>query len=455
MAWNEPGGGNQQDPWSGGGGRRGSGNGGGNGGNNQGPPDLDEALKKFQDKLSRLMGKRGKRGSDGNGGGSGGKGNPFILPGVLVIIALVIWAGSGFYVVDQSERGVVLRFGKYHDTVSPGLHWSPTFVDQVTRVNVTEVRSFRQDASMLTSDTNIVTVRLSAQYQVANPRDYVLNVRDPEQSLRNALDSTLRHVVGASGMQNVLTSTTEVEEVKQIDEGGKVPDMPETVEDPSELPVVTMTPPVPDSLLSGREELGPEVAKRLQESLDAYGLGLRLQTINLESTQAPEQVQDAVDDVIRSREDRQRLINEARAYENALQPRTEGEAQRFIEEATGYRNTVVSDAEGQTNRFLAVLDEYQQAPDVTRQRLYLDTVSEVLGNNRKALIDVGSQNNSMIYLPLDQLGKPRAGGSGSDADSQDIRQLESVSQQVQNEPLSGSDNSSGQRQSSGISREGR
>ncbi|MCK2041815.1 FtsH protease activity modulator HflK [Chromohalobacter sp. TMW 2.2308] len=454
MAWNEPGGGNQQDPWSGGGGRRGSGNGGGNGGNNQGPPDLDEALKKFQDKLSRLMGKRGKRGSDGNGGGSGGKGNPFILPGVLVIIALVIWAGSGFYVVDQSERGVVLRFGKYHDTVSPGLHWSPTFVDQVTRVNVTEVRSFRQDASMLTSDTNIVTVRLSAQYQVANPRDYVLNVRDPEQSLRNALDSTLRHVVGASGMQNVLTSTTEVEEVKQIDEGGKVPDMPETVEDPSELPVVTMTPPVPDSLLSGREELGPEVAKRLQESLDAYGLGLRLQTVNLESTQAPEQVQDAVDDVIRSREDRQRLINEARAYENALQPRTEGEAQRFIEEATGYRNTVVSDAEGQTNRFLAVLDEYQQAPDVTRQRLYLDTVSEVLGNNRKALIDVGSQNNSMIYLPLDQLGKPRA-GSGSDADSQDIRQLESVSQQVQNEPLSGSDNSSGQRQSSGISREGR
>lgn len=161
-----------------------------------------------------------------------------------------------------------------------------------------------------------------------------------------------------------------------------------------------------------------------------------------------------MDDVIRSREDRQRSINEARAYENALQPRTEGEAQRFIEEATGYRNTVVSDAEGQTSRFLAVLDEYQQAPEVTRQRLYLDTVSEVLGNNRKALIDVGSQNNSMIYLPLDQLGKPRA-GSGSNADSQDIRELESVSQQVQNEPLSGSDNSSGQRQSSGISREGR
>ncbi|ABE58634.1 MULTISPECIES: FtsH protease activity modulator HflK [Chromohalobacter] len=452
MAWNEPGGGNQQDPWSGGGGRRGSG--GGNGGNNQGPPDLDEALKKFQDKLSRLMGKRGKRGGDGNGGASGGKGNPFILPAVLTVLALVIWAGSGFYRVDQSERGVVLRFGEYHETVGPGLHWNPTFVDQVTMVNVTEVRSFRQDASMLTSDTNIVTVRLSAQYQVSNPRDYVLNVRNPEQSLRNALDSTLRHVVGASGMQNVLTSTTEVEEVKEIDEGGEVPDMPETVTDPSELPVITMTPPVPDSLLSGREELGPMVAKRLQESLDAYGLGLRLQTVNLESTQAPEEVQEAVDDVIRSREDRQRLINEARAYENALQPRTEGNAQRLIEEATGYRNSVVADAQGQTSRFLSVLGEYQQAPEVTRQRLYLDTLSDVLGNNRKALLDVGPQNNSMIYLPLDQLRQPRS-SNADNGDSQEARELESISQQVQNEPLSGSDNTSSQRQSGGISREGR
>ncbi|MHA3027682.1 FtsH protease activity modulator HflK [Chromohalobacter israelensis] len=449
MAWNEPGGGNQQDPWSGGGGRRGSG--GGNGGNNQGPPDLDEALKKFQDKLSRLM---GKRGGDGNGGASGGKGNPFILPAVLTVLALVIWAGSGFYRVDQSERGVVLRFGEYHETVGPGLHWNPTFVDQVTMVNVTEVRSFRQDASMLTSDTNIVTVRLSAQYQVSNPRDYVLNVRNPEQSLRNALDSTLRHVVGASGMQNVLTSTTEVEEVKEIDEGGEVPDMPETVTDPSELPVITMTPPVPDSLLSGREELGPMVAKRLQESLDAYGLGLRLQTVNLESTQAPEEVQEAVDDVIRSREDRQRLINEARAYENALQPRTEGNAQRLIEEATGYRNSVVADAQGQTSRFLSVLGEYQQAPEVTRQRLYLDTLSDVLGNNRKALLDVGPQNNSMIYLPLDQLRQPRS-SNADNGDSQEARELESISQQVQNEPLSGSDNTSSQRQSGGISREGR
>ena len=452
MAWNEPGGGNQQDPWSGGGGRRGSG--GGNGGNNQGPPDLDEALKKFQDKLSRLMGKRGKRGGDGNGGASGGKGNPFILPAVLTVLALVIWAGSGFYRVDQSERGVVLRFGEYHETVGPGLHWNPTFVDQVTMVNVTEVRSFRQDASMLTRDTNIVTVRLSAQYQVSNPRDYVLNVRNPEQSLRNALDSTLRHVVGASGMQNVLTSTTEVEEVKEIDEGGEVPDMPETVTDPSELPVITMTPPVPDSLLSGREELGPMVAKRLQESLDAYGLGLRLQTVNLESTQAPEEVQEAVDDVIRSREDRQRLINEARAYENALQPRTEGNAQRLIEEATGYRNSVVADAQGQTSRFLSVLGEYQQAPEVTRQRLYLDTLSDVLGNNRKALLDVGPQNNSMIYLPLDQLRQPRS-SNADNGDSQEARELESISQQVQNEPLSGSDNTSSQRQSGGISREGR
>ncbi|MDV6320350.1 FtsH protease activity modulator HflK [Chromohalobacter sp. HP20-39] len=455
MAWNEPGGGNQQDPWSGGGGRRGSGGGGGNGGNNQGPPDLDEALKKFKDKLNRMMGQRGKRGGDDNGGSSGGKGNPFILPGVLVIIALLIWAGSGFYVVDQSERGVVLRFGKYHETVEPGLHWNPTFIDQVAMVNVTEVRSFTQTSSMLTSDTNIVTVRLSVQYQVSNPRNYVLNVRDPEASLRNALDAILRHVVGASGMQNVLTSTNEVDEVKEIDKAGDVPDIPADVTDPGELPIITMTPPVPDSLLSGREELGPEVAKRLQETLTSYGLGLELQAVNLETTQAPEAVQDAVDDVIRSREDRQRLINEARAYANALQPRTEGEAQRIVEEATGYKQSVVAEAQGETSRFLAVLEEYQQAPEVTRQRLYLDTISEVLGKNRKALIDMGEQNNSMIYLPLDQLRKSGSTQGADKTDKLHLDALGSVSEQVQNEPLSGSDSNTSERQSGGITREGR
>lgn len=452
MAWNEPGGGNQQDPWSGGGGRRGSG--GGNGGNNQGPPDLDEALKKFQDKLSRLMGKRGKRGGNDNGGASGGKGNPFVLPAVLIILALVVWAGSGFYRVDQSERGVVLRFGKYHETVGPGLHWNPTFVDQVKMVNVTELRSFQQESSMLTSDTNIVTVRLSAQYQVSDPRAYVLNVRDPEQSLRNALDSTLRHVVGASGMQNVLTSTAEVKDVKEIDKGDPVPDIPATITDPSKLPLITMTPPVPDSLLSGREELGPTVAKRLQKTLDAYGLGLELQAVNLESTHAPEQVQDAVDDVIRSREDRQRLINQARAYENALEPQTEGQAQRIIEEAIGYRNAVVARAQGETSRFLSVLSEYQQAPDVTRQRLYLDTLSEVLSNNPKALVDVGSQNNSMIYLPLDQL-RQSVGAKTGKGDGQPLEELAPLSGETQDPALSGSDNTSSQRQSGGISREGR
>ncbi|WP_027351192.1 FtsH protease activity modulator HflK [Halotalea alkalilenta] len=448
MAWNEPGnGGNDKrhDPW-GSGNRKDEGSdqggrdddkrpndpwGGGNrGGKGSGrPPDLDEALKKLQNGLAGLFGGKKRSNGGGDGGSGGRKHSALILPAVLVVVALGVWAGSGFYLVDQSERGVVLRFGKYHDTVNPGLHWNPPLVDRVSLVNVTEVRSFQQNSSMLTSDTNIVTVRISVQYQVANPRDFVLNVREPEQSLRNALDSTLRHVVGASGMQNVLTSTSEVQEVQQADDTS-----PSQVEDesanPDAVPLISMTPPVQDSLLSGREELGPAVAERLQQALDAYRVGLRLQTVNLESTQAPDQVQDAVDDVIRSREDRQRSINEARAYENALQPQTEGEAQRLIEEATGYRNSVVSDARGQTSRFLAVLGEYRQAPEVTRERLYLDALSSIYARSPKALVDLDQNNNSMIYLPLDQLRGRGQDGQGAQVDPDEVRRLESVSRQT-------------------------
>ncbi|ATH79227.1 FtsH protease activity modulator HflK [Vreelandella hamiltonii] len=387
MAWNEPGGGNQHDPWSSGG-RRGSNNGGdrggnnggnngggngGNGGNNQGPPDLDEALKKFQDKLNGMLG-GGKKSGGGSGGNKGGgkPRNSFALPGLLLIVALAIWGASGFYLVDQSERGVVLRFGEFQGIVSPGLQWNPPLIDDVRMVNVTRVRSVAQTQSMLTRDENIVEVEISAQYQVANPRDFVLNVRDPALSIENALDSALRHVVGGTDMIDILTS--------------------------------------------GREILGSSVASRLQTYLDAYGAGIRLQTINIESTSAPAPVIDAFDDVIRAREDRQRTINEGMAYANAIIPAAQGQAQRVVEQGQGYRESVVAEAQGQANRFNALLTEYQNSPEVMRERMYLDAIEEVFGNTPKVLLDI-SDNAPLMYLPLDQMRSGSSSGSSSSSSS--------------------------------------
>lgn len=404
MAWNEPGGGKQHDPWSGGG-RRGGGGGGGNGGN-QGPPDLDEALKKFQDKLNGMLGGRGGKGGGGKGGkGGGGRRNTFALPGLLIIVALAIWAASGFYLVDQSERGVVLRFGKFQEVVSPGLHWNPPLIDDVRMVNVTRVRSLTQTQSMLTRDENIVEVEISAQYQVANPRDFVLNVRNPQLSIENALDSALRHVVGGTEMIDILTS--------------------------------------------GREILGSSVASRLQSYLDSYGTGIRLQTINIESTSAPAPVIDAFDDVIRAREDRQRTINEGMAYANAVIPAAQGQAQRIIEQGQGYRESVVAEAQGQANRFLSLLGEYQNAPEIMRERLYLDAISEVLSGTDKVLMDV-SDNAPLMYLPLDQL---RSGQSGRSQDGSQYDDDQRLDPQVLDR-LRSSQTQTGN-QSSSIRREGR
>ncbi|MFC0269345.1 FtsH protease activity modulator HflK [Kushneria aurantia] len=417
MAWNEPGGGgnnNQQDPWSGGG-RRGGGGGGGNQGG--GPPDLDEIIRKLRRKFDALLGRRRMRSvdnsGDDNGGGSKGGGgrNPLILPLIVVVIALVVWAGSGFHVVDQSERGVVFRFGEYTDTLGPGLHWNPPLIDNVERVNVTRIRSASQSDSMLTRDENIVRVNVSAQYVVNDPHAFLVNVRGPEMTLQYALDSALRQEVGNMNLQRVLTT--------------------------------------------GREELAGDVYSRLSSYLDAYGTGIRLQTVNMESTSPPDAVQDAFDDVIRAREEQQRLINRANAYRDAILPEAEGRRQRMIEEAQGYRAAVVADAQGDANRFTSLLSEYEQAPEVTRQRLYLDTMSEVLGRTPKAIVDLGSDSNALTVLPLNQMNL-QGGNRGSTSGSQqiDAEQLERISQQVVDQMSSS--NSSSQTSNNGrISREGR
>lgn len=408
MAWNEPGGGNQHDPWSGGGRNGDKKGGGGSGGGNGGPPDLDEALKKFQDKLNGMLGNGRKRrgGAGGNGnGGNGGSTNAFALPGIIGVILVAIWAASGFYLVDQSERGVVLRFGKYNDIVGPGLHWNPPIIDDVREVNVTKVRSLSQTKSMLTQDENIVEVQMSVQYQVSNPRDFLLNVRAPEISLENAMDSALRHEVGSADMNDILTS--------------------------------------------GRELLASNVKSRLQSYLDNYGVGLTLQTINVESTSAPAAVQDSFDDVIKAREDRQRTINQALAYENSILPEAQGQAQRIIEEAEGYKESVVAKSQGEANRFTSLLTEYQKAPEIIRERMYLETMGEVLGKTNKVLVDV-ENGNSLMYLPLDKLAN-KSSAAAEVSSGMSRSELDRVSRQA-SDALSRSQSTDS---SNSIRREGR
>ncbi|MGI9273592.1 MAG: FtsH protease activity modulator HflK [Endozoicomonas sp.] len=366
MAWNEPGG-NSQDPW-----------GGGNKGKNQGPPDLDEAFRKLQDKLNSLFG--GGRSSGGTGGrdGSGSSSGMFI--GILVLAA-VAYVWNALYTVDEKERAVILRLGKYVETVEPGLHiYFPPFESKYQE-KVTELRTYNLRQQMLTEDENIVEVSMSVQYNIGDIKSYVLNVAKPLVSLEEATQSALRHVVGGSEMYQVLTQ--------------------------------------------GREVMGTDVRNRLQDYQNIYGTGLKIGKINIESAQAPKEVQAAFDDVIRAREDEQRSKNKAEAYSNRIIPEARGQAQRLIEEANAYRDELIARAEGESQRFSNLLSEYSRAPAVTRERLYLETVEEVLANTSKVLVDVKGGNN-MIYLPLDQLTKGRTtsqAGIPAELSSQDLTEI--------------------------------
>lgn len=366
MAWNEPGG-NQQDPWGGGGKR----------GGNQGPPDLDEALKKFQEKLGGIFG--------GSGGGSskGFNSSVFAIAALVVVIGYFV---MGVKIVNEQERGVVLRLGVYDRTLSPGFNWAPPLIDKVYTVNVTRVRFHNiKSISMLTQDLNIVEVDLSVQYTIASAEDFVLNIRDPETSLQEATDSALRHEVGAAEMHEVLTE--------------------------------------------GRSELAAQVELRLQEYLDNYGAGISVRTVNVQETTPPQEVQSAFDDVNRAREDEERLKNEAQAYANGIIPEARGAAQRVIEEANGYREQVVSQAKGEANRFEKLLTEYKKAPAVTRERLYIDAIQEVMANSSKIMVDVDGGNN-LLYLPLDKMveqssrATPSVGLSDRDQTEMEQRMLE-------------------------------
>ena len=371
MAWNEPGGG--KDPW---GGNR----------NNDGPPDLDEALNKLKEKFSSF-----------GGGGSGGGNSKSLLPIGLLVLA-VLWGLMGFYQVDEKEQALVLRMGKYHDTMGSGLQWNPPIIDKVVIVRVTEERQYSARGLMLTQDENIVEISLTVQYNIDNARDFVLNIKDPETSLKQATDSALRHVVGSTGLDGVIST--------------------------------------------GREQVALGTAEKLQELLTNYGSGINVVKINIEEARPPTEVKAAYDDVIKAREDLERLVNEAQAYSNGVIPEARGEAQRLREEAEGYKSQVVSKSEGEAKRFTRLLTEYKKAPGVTRERLYIDAIEQVMTNSSKVLVDIEGGNN-MLYLPLDKIIQQGSSAQNRPATSNDqmidriandvIQRLQQNSERVQQE----------------------
>ncbi|SDI02747.1 FtsH protease activity modulator HflK [Pseudomonas panipatensis] len=378
MAWNEPGDNsnkNDQDPW---GGRR--------GGGRQGPPDLDEAFRKLQESLNRIFGGK-KRGGGPVGGGKGGGGLSLFGIGLAVVAA--IWLYNAIYVVDEQEQAVILRMGKYHDTVGPGLNFYFPPIDRRFQENVTRERAYSKQGQMLTEDENIVEVPLTVQYKISNLKDFVLNVDQPEVSLQHATESALRHVAGSTTMDQILTE--------------------------------------------GREQMATEVRDRLQRFLDTYKTGITVTQVNIQSAAAPREVQEAFDDVIRAREDEQREKNQAEAYANGVVPEARGQAQRIIEEANGYRDEVVSRAQGEADRFGKLAAEYHKAPEVTRQRLYLDTMQEVLSQTSKVLVGGQQGQNNLIYLPLDKMMDGRGSATPNSAPSSSTSSTPDLGARVAND----------------------
>jgi membrane protease subunit HflK len=375
MAWNEPGGGNK-DPWSG----RGGGGGGGDG-----PPDLDEVVRKLQERLGGLFGgkKSGSGGSSGGGGGStGGPNISGRTIGIGAGILVVIWLASGIYIVEPAERGVVMRFGEYVSMTAPGPHWHiPYPVERVVKVNVDEISTFTHAATMLTRDENIVDVELTVQSRIQDAADYLFQDQSPEKTLRDATETVVRKTIGGSKLDFILTE--------------------------------------------GRGAVATTILDRVQALMDQYKTGLVVTSVNMQPAKPPDQVKDAFDDAIKAREDKERLENQAEAYANEILPRARGESARIEADSLAYRDRVLAAAEGETARFLSILGEYEKAPAVTRERLYLETMEDVLSRNSKVLLDVQG-GNSLMYLPLDQLLKQRSAQAGDQAQTDTPRMSQEV-----------------------------
>jgi membrane protease subunit HflK len=322
---------------------------GGKGGD--GPPDLDELARKLRASVNRLFGRRGGR----EGGSPAGTPISF---GFILGLAVVAWVVSGIYIIDPAERGVVLQLGEFKEITGPGPHWYARFIETVEKVNVDRVRTVSHKAKILTKDENIIQVELAVQYQVKDPKDYLFKVRDPDYTLQEATESAMREVIGS----------------------------------------ITMD----DFLSGGRGELVSQTKELLQTMMDRYQTGLLLTSVNLLDPQPPEEVQGAFQDAIKAQEDEVRYKNEAEAYARDIVPKARGDAKRMREEAGAYKEQVIAKAGGETSRFLQTLKEYKKAPEITRKRLYLETMEAVVANTSKVVMDYPG-GNSLIYLPIDKL----------------------------------------------------
>lgn len=337
MAWDEPGG---RDPWSG---RQG-----------EGPPDLDEAVRRMQDRLGKLFGGGGR----GPRRGDTGRGRGAYLP-IIALLAALALLYEMFYVVQAAELGVVLRFGRYVTTLAPGPSLRlPRPIEYVEKVSADLVQSTAHRASMLTSDENIVDVELEVQYRITDVKAYLFNARGPDDTIRQATEAAVREIVGANTMDFVLTG--------------------------------------------GRTQISLTTKDALQSIVDQYGTGLQVNVVNIKSAKPPDDVKAAFDDAIKAREDEQRLINEAEAYSNEVIPKARGAAARQIADAEAYRSRVTAQAKGDAARFSQLLEQYRKSPEVTRNRLYIEAMESVLGNTSKVLVEEGA-GQSLFYLPLDRL----------------------------------------------------
>tara|TARA_Y100001935_G_C17311742_1_gene517093 strand:+ start:7962 stop:9128 length:1167 start_codon:yes stop_codon:yes gene_type:complete len=343
MAWNEPGNGDK-DPWK-------------NKGSDQGPPDLDEVVRKLQAKMGGLFG--GKGGNSSGGGKGSSSGNSSIVIGLLLVVGLVAAGVNSFYTIQPAERGVIQRFGAYHSVQGPGPHLKLPIIDTVEVVNVDQINKFIHRAQMLTKDENIVDVTVEVQFRILDAADFLFQDANPGNTINGAMESALRETIGQSKLDEIITEN--------------------------------------------RGGIALSIQKGTQKLLELYRTGLVVTSINIQDAKAPEPVQDAFDDAIKAREDKERLQNQAEAYANDVVPRARGAGARIIEDAKAYRAKVVAEADGESQRFLSLLKEYEKAPKVTRERLYLETMQEVLQKTDKVMLDVKEGGNNLTYLPLDRM----------------------------------------------------
>ena len=326
----------------------------------QSPPDIEEV---FNNLLKKLGGGNKKGGSNNTSPNMPSFNLGKILP-IAVVIGGIIWGASGFYTIKEAERGVTLRFGEFHSIVQPGLNWKPTFVDKVIPVNVEQVRELKTQGAMLTKDENMVKVEMTVQYRVQNPEKYLFSVSNADNSLGQATDSALRYVIGHMTMNDVLTT--------------------------------------------GRAVVREDTWKALNDIIKPYDMGLEVIDVNFQSARPPEEVKDAFDDAIKAQEDEQRYIREAEAYAREKEPIARGDAQRIVEEATAYKDRIVLDAQGEVERLQRLLPEFKAAPDLLKERLYIQTMEKVMANTPKVMLDSNNGNN-LTVLPLEQLmGKKSA-----------------------------------------------